>query len=84
MNLYDIQNCCFEEGCKEYWRPAIDEDRIVDYIIQFAYGAMDCKISTKEAELIWERTEEFLNAGNGTNDHYYMIEKPLSKMEAGE
>ena len=51
------------------------------YFSEYADGALDKYLEVKTANVIHECAINFRDNGNGTNDLWHMVEKPLSEIE---
>ena len=74
MNAFELYEAVFDSA-NEYAQAT------TEYVSQYAENALDKHISSDVANQIIECHIAFKNKGNGNNDYFHMVEKPLSAIE---
>ena len=74
MNAYELYDAAFDSACD-------GAEATAAYVKQYAAGAFDLTISDEVAELIAAAKREFDAAGDGSNDFWHMVQKPLEDIE---
>jgi len=74
MNAYELYDAAFDNANDHVEYSA-------SYVTEYAEGAYDICIEYDVAKQIADCALNFRENGNGTNDLYYMVEKPLSEIE---
>ena len=73
MKAFEIEQAAFDSAC-DY----IEES--VEYIQRYAENGLGVIVDERTAQKILDCRKEFVETGSGSNDHFYMIEKPLSEI----
>ena len=77
---YDVYTAVFDTARSEFW--GTDFDSIVKDIESYEFGAYDFSMTSDvvkqiaEARIAYDESE----SGQWENDHFWMIEEPLSKI----
>ncbi|SFN76570.1 hypothetical protein SAMN05216516_1206 [Izhakiella capsodis] len=74
MNAFEIYDAAFDSANDNI-------EYTAHYVKQYAEGALDVFLSDEIAKEIADCAIKFRDNGNGTNDLYHFVEKPLSEIE---
>lgn len=75
MNAYELYDAAFDSAQGEFAQST------VEYVKQYADGAFNTVVSDEVAQKIVACRVDFEQNGDGSNDFWHMVRKPLEAIE---